>query len=466
MMRLPSASKLARFAFASLWLTAFLGLAAVAAEPSAKLKALQDSAAQLGRAGANREALAKSQEAFPLVGKEFGPDSEEAAIQSYEIAFFAEALGDLTLAERQYREFLVRIREIVYGPESAGVSVPLENLGTVLLKAGRPAEAEPVFEHVLKIRKDLIGDHAFSAGAYAGLGETHLARGDAAGALPYYRKAVTLLTTQNTAQAVVKSIVETDIKRHRDVFIGLARAASGLRREPGADAAALADETYGAGQLAWATSAASALAKMTARLRAGDTELGRSIRGLEALSNRVVALNEEDMKALAAWSEVQKSDPGYSKLLGAFRAASIERGRASAPAVKRQKQLVEGLQALLARCPPAEAKPGCEDSPARREAITKELGALSAETSKGAADITTLGRQMQAAEEVLPGYADFKVRRTARIADSQRLEQQLAADRAAIVAKFPDYLSLAEPHPLSIADTQGLLSGMRRSSPS
>jgi CHAT domain-containing protein/tetratricopeptide (TPR) repeat protein len=456
MMRLHSALKLARFAFASVWLAAFWSAAALAAEPSAKLKTLQDSVAQLGRAGANREALPKSQDALALTVQEFGPDSEQAGIQSYEVAALAEAVGDFALAERQYRES-VRIFEIVYGPENAEASLPLENLGNVLLKAGRPPEAESVFERVLKIRKDVLGDHAFTAGAYAGLGETRLARGDAAGALPYYRKAVTLLTTQNTAQAVVKSIVETDIKRHRDVFIGLARAASGLRQQAGADGSALADETYAAGQLAWATSAASALAKMTARLRAGDTELGRSIRGLDALSNRIVALNEEDMKALAAWYSVQKSDPAYSKLLDAFHTASIDKSRVNAPVAKRQKQLVEELQNLLARCPPGDAKSGCKESNTRVQAIGSELGALSAEASKGTSSLLDINRRMQAAEQALPGYADFSTRRAARLAESQRLEQQLAADRAAVVAKFPDYLSLAEPRPLSIADTQGLL---------
>ncbi len=427
-----------------------------AAEPSAKLKSLQDSATTLYRAGSLREALAAAQQAFALTVREFGPDTEEAAIQSYSVAFVAEAVGDLALAEKQYRKSL-RIREIVYGSESAGVSMPLENLGVVLLKAGRPAEAEPVFERVLKIRTDLVGDHAFAASAYAGLADVRIARGDYAGALPYYRKAVTLLTTQNTAQTVVKSIVEADIKRHRDVFIGLARAAWAMRRERGASPAALLDESYAAGQLAWATSASSALAKMTARLKAGDTELGRSIRGLQTLSDRVLALHDEDMKALAAWSEVQRKDPAYNRLLQEFRNTSITQNRVNAPFVKRQRQLVGDLQALLQRCPPGQAKSGCEASEKQRDAITKELGALSAETAKGSADIMDLSRRMQTAEAALPGYADFTARRTARLTESQGLEQQLAAERAGIIGKFPQYMSLAEPRPLSVADTQALL---------
>jgi len=418
-----------RLLAASLCALLALSSDARAAEPSVRLKALQESATNLYKAGSYAQALEASKLALAQAIQEFGPDHEQTGIQAYSVAFLAELAGDLPLAERHYAE-TVRMREVLYGRDSAPVSLALEKLAGVKLKLGKPGEAEPIYERTLKIRTDLLGEHSFSASAYAGLADVRLARRDYAGALPLYRRAITLLTGQDRSQAVVQSIVEGEIKRHRDVFIGLTRAAWGARQQPGANLPALAEETYAAGQLAWATSAASALAKMTARLKAGDTEIGRSMRSLESLSERVLALHDEDMKALADWDRVQKADPVYSRALEAFTKASTDQSRDTAPIVKRQKELVEALQAGLARCPPGQSqdKAGCENSDREREA-----------------------------EEKLPGYAAFNSARSARLAESQRLQTELATRRKEVVGKFPQYVSLTEPSPLSIAETQGLL---------
>ncbi len=219
------------------------------------------------------------------------------------------------------------------------------------------------------------------------------------------------------------------------------------------------NETYAAGQQAWATAAAAALAKMTARLKAGDTEMGRAIRQLQELSDRVLALHESDMQALAAWSEIQRADPDYSELLAQFRAASIEQGKVNAPLGKRQTALVARLQAEMARCPPGQDKPGCDASKREIEAISKELQALSAETSKGSGALMALHGRMEAAEKRLPGYAEFTARRTATLKESQELQTRLRAQRTEVVAAFPQYLAFTEPAPLSVLETQGLLKG-------
>jgi CHAT domain-containing protein len=429
---------------------------AAAAEISAKLEALQKKATSLYQNGFYREALQASQETLKQTIEEFGPDHEQTGIQAFGVGYAAEAAGDLAEAERRYADS-VRIRELVYGKDSAGVATALERLGRVILDEGRPAEAEALFLRELKIWRDTVGEHAIAADAYAGLGAVNAMRGDYPAALSYYRKAVQRLASQTAAQAAAKAVFEADIKRHRDVFIGLARAAAGARRQPGADQAALMDETFSAGQRAWATSAASALAKMTARLKAGETELGRSIRLLETLNGRVLALHDEDMKALEAWSKVQRSDPAYRKVLDEFRAASIASAKDNAPVIKRQRELVDQLQAVLKRCPPAQAKPGCETSESERNAITKELGALSQAASQGARQINELSHRMQAEEQKLPGYREFTAARAVRLNESQRLEEELAATRAAVVQRFPDFLSLAEPDPLSVAEVRQLL---------
>ena len=114
---------------------------------------------------------------------------------------------------------------------------------------------------------------------------------------------------------------------------------------------------------------------MTARIGAGDTDLGRSIRRVQDLSERILRLNADDQQLLTDWSAVQRADPAYSAALEEFRAASAASARD--PATIRQRDLARQFQDLLQRCPPGEKKAGCETSEADRAAMAKELGELS-----------------------------------------------------------------------------------------
>jgi len=430
-----------------------------AQQPSRELKDLQETTAALYKAGDFAGALTMAERALPLVIREYGPEHEQTSIHYYTLGLAGEAAGNLGAAERYFAQS-VRIREKVYGPDSAGVAVALENLGAVHIKQGRPDAAEPLFRRALKIRTDLIGpDHAFPASGHSNLGDVSLARGNWAAALASYREAIRLVTGQDTSQTIVKSIVDDEIKRFRDTFVGLCRAAWQVRSAPATGRGALFEETFAAGQLAWNTSAASALAKMTARLGAGDTDLGRQIRRVQDLSERILRLHADDNALLTDWSAVQRVNPAYNKLSEEFRAASIARGRDQAPAIKRQRELVDQLTGHLQRCPPGQKKAGCEASEREREAITKELSALSQSTSAGAGEIMALHGRMEAAEKALPGYAAFTARRTALRDDIDRSEREARAAHAQIVRAFPAYAALADPKPVTVAETQTLLAG-------
>ena len=431
---------------------------ALAQQPSPELQGLQETTGELYKAGDFAAALRSAERALPLVVREFGPEHEQTGIQTYSLGLIAEAAGDLAAAERYFTQS-VRIREKVYGPESAGVAMALESLAAIQIKAGRADAAEPHVRRALKIRVDLIGpNHAFAASGHASLGAVSVAKGDWPAALASYREAIRLLVAQDTSQTVVQSIVEEDIKRHRETFVGLCRAAWATRPQASAaNARAMLEETFTASQQAWNTSAASALAKMSARLGTGDTALGRHIRDVQDLSARVLELHGDDMKMLADWSAVQRGDAAYSAALDAFRAASIARSRDQAPSIKRQKELVEQLTSLLQRCPPGQGKAGCEGSDRQREAITKELGELSKATSAGAGDLMAIHARMEAAEKALPGYAEFTSRRKALRNSIDRAETQAKAARARIVRAFPNYVALSDPKPLAVAEAQALL---------
>ena len=441
------------------WLAAALIPAQTRAQqPSRELQVLQESVRDRNRAGAYGEALRFAEEALPLVAREYGAEHEQMSVHTHTLGLVSAAAGDFTKAERHYAQSL-RISEKVYGPDSAGVAVALENLGGVYVKTGRHDAAEPMFQRALRIRQTLLGpNNAYAATGHSNVGDVALARGNWDAALASYRQAISLLSAQDTSRSILKSIVEEDIKRHRDTFTNLCHAAWQTRGASGANRA-LVEETFKAAQLAWHTSAASALSKMTARLGTTDTELGRRIRQVQDASDRVLFLHSEDQKLLSEWHAVQKADPTYSALLEEFRALSLARGRDNAPVAKRQTELVQQLTGLLQRCPPGQKRTGCETSDRERTALGKEIAELSKATAVGADQAMAVHRRMEAAEQALPGYQDFSTRRTTLRKDIDRTERALDAARAEIVRAFPDYLALAEPKPLSVAEVQSLLKG-------
>jgi signal transduction histidine kinase len=225
----------------------------------------------------------------------------------------------------------------------------------------------------------------------------------------------------------------------RDTFAGLSQASWQLASEAKADKTAILEETFAAAQLAWQTSAASALAKMTARLGASDTALGQRIRRVQDLADRVLALHDEDQKLLTGWSAVQKADPAYARALEEFRAASIARNRDQAPTVKRQTELVRRLTALMEQCPPAQRKAGCEDADRERSAISAELNELNKAAAKGTGETLAIHARMEAAEKALPGYAPFTQRRGELRSAIDRAEQDIREARVAVTGSFPDY---------------------------
>jgi CHAT domain-containing protein/tetratricopeptide (TPR) repeat protein len=442
----------------SLLLLAFVP-AASAQQPSRELQNLQDTTRDLYQAGSYDEALQYAERALPLVIREFGAEHEQVSIQTYSLGLISERAGKLDKAEQYYAQTL-RLREKIYGQDSPSVAIALENLGGIYVRLKRIDPAEPLFQRALKIRQDAIGpNHAFSATGHANLGTVYLARGNWAAALASYRQAIRLLVSQDTSFTVVKSIVEDDIRRNRDTFVGLCRAAWQTRSSPGTSQPALVEETFAAAQNAWHTSAASALAKMTARLGASNTELGQRIRQVQDLSDRVLALHAEDNKLLADWSKVQRADRAYSALLDEFRALSIARAKQNAPVAKQQKELIERLTGSLERCPPGQAKAGCENANREREQIGKQLGELSKAASAGTEQVMAVHGRMDAAEKALPGHQDFTTRRNTLRAEIDRYEREEREARTKIIAAYPDYAALTDPKPLSVAESQALLKG-------
>ena len=284
-----------------------------------------------------------------------------------------------------------------------------------------------------------------------------LARGNWPAALASYRQAIGLLTGQDTSQTMVKSIVDDEIRRYRDTFVGLCRAAWQTREQPATDRAALLEETFQAGQQAWNTSAASALAKMTARIGAGDTDLGRRIRRVQDLSERILRLNADDQKLLTDWSAVQTRRSGLQR--GCSRSSAPPAPPAPRdPAVKRQRELAQQFQAPVAALParPEEGRLRATErsampSPRSWASCRKDIGA-------GAGAIMAIHQRMEAAEKALPGYADVHGA-PHRAAQRHRPRRYGGAGGARPDRHAPSRPTWRSPipKPLRIAEAQALL---------
>ena len=424
--------------------------------PSPALKQQQEAAAELWRRRDFAGAIAAYQRLLAATRTALGSEHEQVAIQAYSLGLVAEQAHRLDLAEQAFRENIA-VGEKVYGKETVFITQGQEKLAEVLIAAGKSNETETILQKALAIRSGTLGpDHSFNASVHAGLGAARLARGDAPGALESYRVAVRLLTGKRETQTLAAHVMDNEIRRQLAAFSGLVESAWQVARR-GGNVDTLTDETYATSQRAWTTTAASALARMSARLAAGDTDLGRRIRRQQDATERVLALHQEDMRELERWSKVQRADAAYSSLLERFRAASIEQSRDNRPALERQTELVAQLQAHLARCPPGRKNQGCENADKERNAITKEIGALSQQTSRHAGSLMAIHREMEAAEARLPGHREFKAAREKRIDEQVRLDRAAMAERSAILKSFPDYVALTEPQPLTISATQALL---------
>jgi tetratricopeptide (TPR) repeat protein len=101
-----------------------------AQQPSVELSELRETTNALYRAGDYALASQKAEQALSLVIREYGAEHEQTLVQYTSLGLVAEKAGNLVAAQKYYAES-VRIREKVYGPESAGVAQALESLGAV-----------------------------------------------------------------------------------------------------------------------------------------------------------------------------------------------------------------------------------------------------------------------------------------------------------------------------------------------
>jgi CHAT domain-containing protein/Tfp pilus assembly protein PilF len=317
-----------------------------------------------GRTG---EAEGLLRRALAIMEKAFGPDHPNVATAANNLAHAISLQDRLQEAEALYRRSLA-IREARFGADNPSVAIALDNLAALLHQDRRFAEAEPLARRSLAIREQALDPaHPFigyslnnlaalldnlkrhdEAGPLleralavreAALGPNHpevavtvhnlashyldLEQWDAAYAA--FKRASAIWIGRRSAGSVVSEEAQrTEMRNNSDPFLGLVAASYHAAQSAG-EAAALQmrAEAFESSQWVVGAGAASAIARMSARIASADDRLAELVRERQDLAEQVGAT---DRALIAAASEpAQARNPDMEATLLERAAASSTR---------------------------------------------------------------------------------------------------------------------------------------------
>jgi tetratricopeptide (TPR) repeat protein/CHAT domain-containing protein len=230
--------------------------------------------------------------------KALGPDHADVAAS-------LNNLGTLYRAQRRYAdaEALFRranaILEKALGPAHPTVAIGLGNLAGLLQDEGHYDEAETLDRRAVSIRETALGpDHPDVAISVNNLAVLYQAEGKIDEALAESARAVSIVERHLAADATQRSTAAlAEQRRNREYFvnyIAIADSAAALhseQREP------LAAETFRVVQLTQTSSAAQAVAGMSARFAGGSDALAALVRKRQDLAFRWQRLDDAIVKS-------------------------------------------------------------------------------------------------------------------------------------------------------------------------
>jgi tetratricopeptide (TPR) repeat protein/CHAT domain-containing protein len=145
-----------------------------------------------GRLGESQGLLER---ALALREKVLGPEHPDTISTLNNLASVMEAQGRYNEAEAHYRRALA-IREKVLGLEHASVAIPLNNLALLYLNQRRFGDAEPLFVRALAVKEKALGSlHLETALAASNLALLYASQSRLAEAEPLYLRALTIRET-------------------------------------------------------------------------------------------------------------------------------------------------------------------------------------------------------------------------------------------------------------------------------
>ena len=252
--------------------------------------------------------------ALAIYEKVLGPEHPSVAPSLNNLAALYHAQGRYADAEPHLKRTLA-IDEKTLGPEHPHVATSLNNLAELYLAQGHYAEAEPLYKRALAILEKAVGpehpDVATSLNNFAGL---YNAQGRYAEALDHVRRATNIHRERANRTSATRSTgarEEQASKRH--LFLAHAHIAASIIERDTTQRPLLLAESFEVGQLAKATSAAAAVARMSARFAAGSDDLARVVRDRQDAVERWQRIDARLMKE--ASEPPEKRDAGMETRL-------------------------------------------------------------------------------------------------------------------------------------------------------
>jgi tetratricopeptide (TPR) repeat protein len=228
--------------------------------------------------------------ALAIHEKAFGPDHPDVAQSLNNLAGLYNNQGRYADAEPLFKRSLA-IREKAFGPDHPDVAQSLNNLAELYRAQDRFADAEPLYKRSLAIHEKELGpDHPFVADSLNNLAWLYKDIGDQASSLDYIRRAVSIRRTRATRSGGNAAGRTSEQKANRGTFLFHTGAALAAGR-PG-ERRSLIVEAYESAQLASATQAGTAIARMAARFAAGDDGLAKLVRERQDAADRWQTLDK------------------------------------------------------------------------------------------------------------------------------------------------------------------------------
>jgi CHAT domain-containing protein len=370
------------------------------------------------------------------------------------LAASSELTRDYAAAERHYRDLLA-VLERMFGRDTVNSAFAMEGLARVVLKNGKVAEAEQLYERVAAARKILLlsGIDHFKARHQQNRARIALAKGAWRRAYEGFREAFLTLGRDGPPPAQSTDYLADPLSSEMNAanFLGLARAAWNLSRRQGQDANLVVSETFETIQLKWRTAAADAIMKAAQRR---DDTTGATGRQMDR-EERLKQLRAQQEDNTQAWFAEREKDPMFRDLWAKY--MDPNRAMSTESILRSQSEMIELSNKLVeayGKCPTM--APSC-----MREAkeIEGKLQALSKQNRGQIGPREDLGKQVHARERQIPGYAEHQKREIALAMEIERLSAEVAARPAANTRapSRPPPGRFNETDALSVAKVQALL---------
>jgi CHAT domain-containing protein/tetratricopeptide (TPR) repeat protein len=233
-----------------------------------------------------------------------GPDDLSVAIALDNLSAFLQKQKRYAEAEAMARRALA-IRTAQQAANHPELALSIGNLAVALDNLGRHAEAKDLHLRAIAIKQELLGgSHPELAISLSNLGINRLDERDWQAAYDHFRRSNDIWLSRRTSLSVAGASFpagDQELKRFSDSFVGRVAAGYELHRNASpALRSKLSDEGFAALQRASLSSAASALANMSARVAAGSPRLTALVREQQDLTEELQALDKSLIAAISS----------------------------------------------------------------------------------------------------------------------------------------------------------------------